>query len=222
MTRRRLDNDNTHGGHRNRHKKQFIQSPESFLDHKKLELTLFYPIPRRDTNPLAHELINHFGSLKAVLQASPDELIEVKGVGAHTAAFLHALAEVSKRLMLMNEPPGISSANEFMLEALLYSSLAVGASEQLFLACLDDRLRVTYSEVFNIEDAENGRPEFIAAWLAKRGVKRFIVAKYRADGDFDRAEERKTAYTLKNHAPPNAVLMKYILADDNAVITIEL
>lgn len=222
MTQKRSDNKHLHGGHRSRFKRQFLSNPSAFLDHQKLELLLFYAIPRRDTNPLAHGLINHFDSLKGVLKASPEELATVKGAGAHTVTFLHTFAAVSAWLLSPNETEGISAANGFMLEALLYSSFALSGNEQIFLACLDDRLRVAYSEVFNSDDAENGRPEFVASWLVRRSCKRFIIAKYRADGAFDRLEEQKAAYRLKNTVPSNAVLMKYMLLDNNTVTTIEI
>ena len=69
-----------HDGHRQRLKREFLARPESFPDHKALELLLFYANPRSDTNPLAHDLIERFGSLSGVLDAAPEELEKVKGV----------------------------------------------------------------------------------------------------------------------------------------------
>ena len=60
-----------HDGHRARKKEQFIQTGlDSFADHEALELLLFYAIPRRDTNPTAHLLLQKFGSLEGVFSAS--------------------------------------------------------------------------------------------------------------------------------------------------------
>ena len=75
----------THDGHRQRLKTEFLARPDSFPDHKLLELLLFYANPRSDTNPLAHELLDRFGSLAGVLDATPEELQKVKGVGEHAA-----------------------------------------------------------------------------------------------------------------------------------------
>ena len=80
-----------HDGHRQRLKTEFLARPDSFPDHKLLELLFFYANPRSDTNPLAHELIDRFGSLAGVLDASVDELYKVKGVGEHTAVLLRML-----------------------------------------------------------------------------------------------------------------------------------
>lgn len=224
MTPKKSVERQPHQRHRYRFKRQYLKNPEAFADHQKLELLLFYPIPRKDTNPLAHELIDLFGSLKDVLESTTDELVQVKGVGHHTAAFLHTIAEVSKRLMLMDEPPGISAANGFMLEALLYSSFA-REGEQVFLACLDERLEIVTSQVFTADEAKNGSPEFVTSWLTKQNQKQFIVAKYRPEGTFnayDRRAEQESACRLKSFASPNAVLMKYLLLTDETVTSIEI
>ncbi len=77
-----------HDGHRQRLKTEFLARPDSFPDHKLLELLFFYANPRSDTNPLAHELIDRFGSLAGVLDAPPEELCKVKGMGKHGAVLL--------------------------------------------------------------------------------------------------------------------------------------
>ena len=71
-----------HEGHRDRVKKRFRQEGlDHFSDIQALELLLFYGIPRVDTNPIAHALLDRFGSLSQVLEASPEELMKVPGVG---------------------------------------------------------------------------------------------------------------------------------------------
>lgn len=84
-----------HKQHRQRVKKNFRENGlASFYDHNVLELILFYSIPRRDTNEIAHELINRFGSFANVLEASVPDLMEVEGVGIETATLLTLLPEV--------------------------------------------------------------------------------------------------------------------------------
>ena len=71
-----------HDGHRARMKKKLLENGEqSFADHELLEVLLYYAIPRRDTNELAHRLMEQFGSLQGVLSASPQELACVQGMG---------------------------------------------------------------------------------------------------------------------------------------------
>ena len=88
-----------HDGHRQRLKTEFLARPDSFPDHKLLELLFLYPNPRSDTNPLAHELIDRFGSLAGVLDAPPEELCKVKGMGKHGAVLLKTVKELSGRYL---------------------------------------------------------------------------------------------------------------------------
>ena len=89
---------NPHQGHRERKKQQFRDfGLDSFADHEALELLLFYAIPRRDTNPLAHELLHRFGSLEAVLNASQEELTAVPGVGENAALLLRLVPDLARR-----------------------------------------------------------------------------------------------------------------------------
>ena len=67
-----------HYGHRQRLKDRFLQTGFTGFDaHGILELLLFYSIPQRDTNDLAHELVNRFGSLSGVFDASYEDLVKV-------------------------------------------------------------------------------------------------------------------------------------------------
>ena len=56
------NNDNIHAGHRQRMRREMIEQDniDKMSDHRLLEVLLFYGIPRRDTNPIAHELLNKF------------------------------------------------------------------------------------------------------------------------------------------------------------------
>ena len=74
--------DNIHSGHRRRLRETYTERGcESMHDHQLLELLLFYALPRRDTNEIAHRLLRHFGSLEAVFSADVEELQKVEGIG---------------------------------------------------------------------------------------------------------------------------------------------
>ena len=63
----------SHTGHRQRIKKRYFDNRgEGFNDHELLELLLFYAIPRKNTNEIAHELMERFGSISAISSASVD------------------------------------------------------------------------------------------------------------------------------------------------------
>lgn len=89
---------NYHDGHRERLKERFVEyGLDNFNDVNVLELLLFYSIPRRDTNEIAHKLLDRFGSLDAVLDASVQELCEVDGIGKNTAVLMRLIPQISKR-----------------------------------------------------------------------------------------------------------------------------
>lgn len=86
-----------HDGHRSRLKHRFAEEGlDHFTDVQALELLLFYAIPVRDTNPIAHRLLDRFGSLSAVLDASMEELQCVEGVGEHVATLLHLITQMER------------------------------------------------------------------------------------------------------------------------------
>ena len=89
---------NPHKEHRKRLRKTFRKvGAEDMPEHNVLELLLFYSIPIKDTNGLAHELIKRFGSLNGVFDASYEQLLEVEGVGENTALLLSLIPSVCRR-----------------------------------------------------------------------------------------------------------------------------
>ncbi len=82
-------------GHRQRLRERFRKGgPEGFHDYELLELLLTYGIPRRDVKPIAKALINRFGSLSRVFDASPNELEKVTGVGPISATLIRIVKEL--------------------------------------------------------------------------------------------------------------------------------
>ena len=89
---------NLHAGHRARLRKRFLEEGlDAFEDHQVLELLLFFAIPRRDTNELAHLLLRRYGSLSAVLEADPVDLARTEGLGGGAAALLALVPALTRR-----------------------------------------------------------------------------------------------------------------------------
>lgn len=87
-----------HTGHRQRQRDRYRATGlEGFAAHEVLELILDYAIPRRDNNGLAHELLEYFGSLHNVLDASVEALMRVDGIGEYAAVLLSLFAQVEKK-----------------------------------------------------------------------------------------------------------------------------
>lgn len=82
--------ENVHSGHRQRNMTKLIEKGlDGFSEHEILEILLYYANKRIDTNPIAHRLINTFGSVKNVVDAPISELLKVEGVGKSTAEMIH-------------------------------------------------------------------------------------------------------------------------------------
>lgn len=87
-----------HDGHRERLRASFAEHGlESFNELNALELLLCYAIPRRDTNEIAHRLLNAFGSLSGVFQASMQELTSVPGIGENAATLILMVPQIVKK-----------------------------------------------------------------------------------------------------------------------------
>lgn len=135
---------NVHAGHRSRLRKRFIESGlGSFEDHNALELFLFYAIPNRDVNGLAHDLINEFGSLSAVFDASYEDLCKVKGISEYSASLIKLLPAMARRY----EQRKIS-ADEIIYDspekiAEYMAGLYFGVNrEEMYMLCLDSACRL--------------------------------------------------------------------------------
>lgn len=129
-----------HTGHRQRVKTEFLtRGLEGMADHRVLELLLFYAIPQGDVNPLAHALLEHFGSLSAVFQAPYEELLKVKGVGPNTAVLIQLIPALGGRYLAdRTSLSGQLVTVEEFLEVL--NPYFFGARvEMCYLLCLDGK-----------------------------------------------------------------------------------
>lgn len=132
-----------HDGHRQRLKQRFLEEGlESFTDIQVLELLLFFSVPRQDTNPIAHALLDHFGSLYQVLEAPVEELRKVKGVGEQSALLLSLMNDVARyyqvdRTMREKILPTVQACGEYLVPFFFGRNV-----ETVFLLCLDAKCKV--------------------------------------------------------------------------------
>jgi len=134
---------NVHDGHRARVKRRFLEHGlDNFDEHTVLELLLFYALPQRDVNPLAHTLIDRFGSLANVLDAPPEELTKVPGVGENAAALINLIPQISRRYLMSraefdNILDSTQKAGEFIVPRFCGER-----DEVVYLVCMDAKYKV--------------------------------------------------------------------------------
>lgn len=134
---------NIHEEHRERVRQKVLQHGlDTLTDYEMLEYLLFFAIPRRDTSPLAHALINHFGGFAQVLDATEEELLGMQGVGPATARMLTSYVAVNRRYMQC-KARGNRLLDTTEKQAACLLPLFHGVrDEQVYLLALDDRYRL--------------------------------------------------------------------------------
>lgn len=129
-----------HDGHRDNMRKRFLAAGlDAFADHEALELLLFYAIPRRDTNPIAHALINWYGSLSAVLDAPVEDLQRVAGIGENSAILLKLVPQLYHKACLADAAKETILNSAERAGAYLLHLFAGVSREILYQLCLDQK-----------------------------------------------------------------------------------
>ena len=127
-----------HQGHRERLRRRFLEHGlENFAEHEALELLLCYAIARQDVNPLAHRLMETFGTLEGVLCASVEELCRVPGIGEQTATLLHLIYPLYGRARFSAAGRETILNSKEKIGAYLMARLAGVREERMYQLCLD-------------------------------------------------------------------------------------
>ncbi len=132
-----------HDGHRQRLKARFLeQGLDSFHELQVLELLLFYCIPRQDTNPIAHRLLERFGSFSQVMEAPVAELEKVEGMGKNAAAFLRLVMEAGRFYQVSQTMQSKVLTTIDQCGSYLCPFFVGRRNETVFLLCLDAKCKV--------------------------------------------------------------------------------
>ncbi len=132
-------NYNPHQNHRARVRETFRRAGvDGMPDHNLLELLLFYSIPRKDTNEIAHRLIDTFGSLNGVFNASYDRLAEVEGVGESSALLLSIIPGLCRRYIEgMTNAKNINLGDTEAAKEYIIKKFYGCDNEVFYMLCLD-------------------------------------------------------------------------------------
>lgn len=135
-----------HQGHRERLKYRFVaEGLDHFEPHVILEMILFYAIPRKDTNPIAHDLLKAYhNSLSAVFDAPIEELVKIKGISRNAAILIKMFPEVCRRYLLdFNEQGEIIASSAAAAKHLI--PLFIGKTNEIVaIVCLDSKGKILF------------------------------------------------------------------------------
>lgn len=139
-----------HEGHRQRVKTRYLtEGLDTFEDHQVLEMLLFFCIPMKDTNELAHKMIREFGSLAGLFEADPKDICNRCGVSENTAILVSLIPSLSRRYFKgkWGDKPVLNSSTKAGEYAI---SLFAGRTyEAFFVICLDSQNRVNYAALLH-------------------------------------------------------------------------
>ncbi len=144
-----------HDGHRDRLRDRFVKNgADSIETHEMLEMLLFYSIPRRDTNPIAHNLINRFGSFAGVLEAREEQLMMVNGMTKNAAILIKMILPLYNKYQKEKAESiklkTASDSGKFLMQ--YYNDMA---EERVTVMCMDSGCRVLGFETVCDGDSSN-------------------------------------------------------------------
>jgi DNA repair protein RadC len=160
-----MKEESIHKGHRQRLINKFISSPDSCYEHEILEVLLFYAIPRKDTNALAHELIKKFGGLNNVFKAEVNQLKEIKGVGDKVATQIMLVGKIAQKLCSQSDKKVFLTSPEQIRNHLIDDFMGARA-ESFIMILLDKNYMLKAKVVFTDDNPSQVRadiPEIVQA-----------------------------------------------------------
>ncbi len=186
-----MDNENVkkynpHKFHRSRLRARFQKEGlRSFEDHNILELLLFYAIPQKDTNDLAHALLNKFGSLAAVFDADIGELCKVNGIGENAAILIKLIPQLSRAYLMDKETRYPNFSDLHKLGTYLVNYYIAEKNEKLIAVLLNnkcDMIDILVVSEGTVNRTEGSMRKIAEAAFAKNAAS-FVLAHNHPDGN---------------------------------------
>ena len=150
---------NSHENHRERLRMRYLAARgDGFAEHELLELLLFYSIPRKNTNGIAHALIERFGSINGVAEASIDELKLVDGIGDKSAVLINLTMSIAKQYSenYHKEKPKIKSVSDLVSYA--HNQTFGTIREVVYGVFMDDNMSVVGTNAIATGTVNEVRP----------------------------------------------------------------
>ncbi len=211
-----------HDGHRQRLIQRFLEEDlDNFEPHNVLELLLFYAIPRKDTNELAHLLMDTFGSLKGVFDAPYEELVKVNGIGPNAAALLKLVPSLTRAYYSSDARNVILDTSEKSGEYFL--PYYIGQTEEIVrLACLDAGGKVISNQILHrgsVNAAEVSIRKIVNFALRNNAMGVILAHNHPGGLPLPSAEDIATTKSIREALVPMGILLMdhIIVADQDFV-----
>jgi len=136
--------ESVHNGHRARMRERYMNDNGlgSFADHEVLELLLFYGIPQKDTNALAHKMLTEYGTLANLFDAHPLDIAKRCGVGVNTAVLIGMMPQLAKRYSQSKWEKNVRLVSSQQAGKYLIDLFAGRNTEAFYILCLDAQRRL--------------------------------------------------------------------------------
>ena len=214
-------------GHRQRMRSRYIKSGFSGMTLRDIaELLLFYPISRRDTQPIAEDIQKRFRSLEAFLTADKEELLSIDGMGESAADFIDFFYEVCEKCI---ESKDEAYAEETMPELLVlkktaYEYYCENSEPRLDVLFLDNELNYISAEAIcqNFSGDYGSINTDSLRQLMKKSASYIVLLEYRSDGGYYPNEEGIAFVKLLANIckSTNVTLYDYILVNSEGTFSI--
>ncbi|MBR5536013.1 MAG: hypothetical protein IKU60_05125 [Clostridia bacterium] len=202
-------------GHRQRMRNRFYKEGiDHFEPHEVLEMILYFTIPRKDTNPMAHMLIEKFGSFHGVLEANREELFKA-GLTENTVALLNMVPAFSNYYM-QSHTKGATHLPDF-ISAGTYAVNKIGerTNEVFAVICLDIHRKILNFEILGEGTVTSASvpPRKIAECALRNNATKIILVHNHPGGSLiPSAEDIALTSSLRNMLTPfNVGIVDHII-----------
>ncbi len=210
-----------HAGHRQRLRQRFARAGlAGFAHHEVLELLLTYAIPRRDTKPLARALLQRFGTLHGVLQATQQELSGVQGIGENAATLIALMLPLFQQYQLSQQQESPQLLTEEARMAYCTALMAGERYERLYALALDARGRLVHRALISTGDEGETAvyPRLIVSALLSAGAAGAVLCHNHPDGEArpSAADRQMTTALAALLQPLNIQLVDHLITAGSA------
>ena len=195
-----------HSKHRERMRERFLKNGfEGYAPHEVLEMLLYNALPRRDTNELAHRLVNRFGSVSEVLNAEVEELTSEKGVTLNVAVYLKEIAELVRLYRKESSEKKKKIITYTDMEKYVLPLMEESKREELLLVCLDGGKNIVGKKMWqgSVNRILTPVRELVRVAMSKEATS--VIISHSHPGGFAIPSNEDDRYTQKLYAALMAV-----------------